>query len=94
MKLIKEYNFEELNSLPSDWTVAVGEKWANNERQQYVNDNDHLFFENGLVIQATIDDQGIIKSGRLNTKDRFYFTYGKVEVIAKLQKGKGTLPTI
>ena len=93
MKLIKHYDFAHLTKLPEDWTVAVGEKWSNNELQQYVNSEENLFFRDGLVIKATLED-GIIKSGRLHTKNKFKFKYGLVEVIAKIPSGKGTWPAI
>lgn len=93
MKLLKHYDFTTMNTLHPDWTVQVGEKWANNEVQQYVHDSEHLFFDQGLVIQATYND-GIVKSARLNTKDNFFFTYGKIEVTAKIPSGRGTWPAI
>lgn len=93
MKLIQEYDFTKMTTLPNDWTVAVGEKWANNEVQQYVNDSDHLYFDNGLVLQATYDGS-VVKSARIHTRDKFYFTYGRIDTVAKIPKGKGTWPAI
>lgn len=93
MKLIKQYDFTTMTSLPSDFNVQVGEKWANNEVQQYVDDSDHLFFQDGLVLQATYDGS-VVRSARINTKGHFAFTYGKIEVTAKIPKGKGTWPAI
>jgi beta-glucanase (GH16 family) len=94
MKLIKQYDFTKMTRLDPDWNVAVGEKWANNELQQYVHDSDHIFFDNGLVLQATKDEDGIIKSARIHTKDNFFFKYGKIDVTAKVPSGKGTWPAI
>jgi len=93
MKLFKHYDFTTMTELDSDWTVQVGEKWANHEVQQYVHDSEHLFFNNGLVLQATYDGN-VVKSARLNTRNQFFFTYGKIEVTAKIPKGKGTWPAI
>lgn len=92
-KLIKHYDFTKMNTLDKDWNVAVGEKWANNELQQYVDDINNLYFDDGLHIKATLND-GIIKSSRINTKNNFYFKYGKIEIIAKVPTGIGTWPAI
>ena len=93
MILLKEYDFQTMTELPSDWNVAVGDKWANNEVQHYVNDTDHIFFDDGLVLQATYDGK-VVESARIHTKNNFHFTYGKIEVTAKIPKGKGTWPAI
>ncbi len=93
MKLIKHYDFTNMTELHHDWNVEVGEKWYNNELQQYVNDQNNLYFDEGLIIKATLN-KDIIKSARINTRDNFKFTYGKIEVIAKVPSGKGTWPAI
>lgn len=73
--------------------------WFNNEIQHYTNRTDNAVVENGtLKIKAkkeTFTDQNCTKqytSARLNSK--FAFTYGKVEVRAKLPFGVGTWPAI
>ena len=94
MKLVKHYDFTKDSSINRDeWNIAVGEKWANNELQQYVDSSENLFFDDGLHIKATLKD-GIIKSSRINTKNKFAFKYGKVDIIAKVPKGKGTWPAL
>jgi len=91
---IKHYDFTKMKKLPeSDFNVQTGEKWANNELQQYVNDEEHLFFQNGLVLRATLED-GVYKSARINTKDKFFFQYGRVEITANVPSGKGTWPAL
>lgn len=92
--LIKHYDFTKMTSLPdSDFIILVGEKWPNNELQEYVDSSDNLFFDNGLVIKATFKD-GKYRSARISTRGKFAFKYGKVEIIAKLPKGKGTWPAL
>jgi beta-glucanase (GH16 family) len=94
MKLVKHYNFVDATTLNRDeWNVSVGEKWANKEKQQYVDHSNNLFFDDGLHIQATLED-GVIKSGRINTKHKFSFKYGKIDIVAKVPKGKGTWPAL
>lgn len=95
MKLLKHFDFSNDKSLDRNyWNVAVGEKWANNEIQQYVDSEDNIFFDqDGLHLRA-INDQGVIKSARINTKDKFYFQHGKIEFTCKVPKGKGTWPAV
>lgn len=91
MRLIKHYDFTIMQSLDlSEWNIEIGEKWANNERQHYVDHPENLYFDNGLVIKATVDENQVVKSARINTKSKFYFKYGKIDIIAKIPKGKGT----
>ena len=76
-----------------------GDSWFNGEIQHYTDRLDNTYVEDGimnLVAKAeTFIDQGVTKnytSARLNSK--FAFTYGRVEVRAKLPTGVGTWPAI
>ncbi len=93
MKLIKHYDFSNMDRLHKDWNVQAGDQWANNELQQYVDDENHIFFDDALVLRATYDD-GIYRSARINTRNNFCFQYGRIEVVAKIPDGKGTWPAI
>jgi len=73
--------------------------WYNGEIQHYTNRTANSVVENGILKiiakKEIFSDQGYIKthtSARLNAK--FAFTYGKVEVRAKLPRGVGTWPAI
>ncbi len=79
--------------------IPNGNSWFNGEIQHYTNRIDNSFVENGVLKivakKETFNDQGITKthtSARLNSK--FAFTYGKVEIRAKLPFGVGTWPAI
>lgn len=76
-----------------------GGSWYNGEVQHYTNRTDNSFVEDGLLKivakKETFNDQNVTKqytSARLNSK--FAFTYGRVEVRAKLPFGVGTWPAI
>ena len=76
-----------------------GYNWYNSEQQHYTNRTVNSYVSDGtLKIVAKAEDftdQGHTKqftSARLNSK--FAFTYGKVEVRAKLPTGWGTWPAI
>ncbi|MBI1193777.1 MAG: family 16 glycosylhydrolase [Bacteroidetes bacterium] len=88
---------------PSKWfhqtQLPTPTGWYNGEIQHYTNRLDNAEVSGGtLKVRAkkeTFFDQGVTKqytSARLNSK--FAFTYGRVEVRAKLPSGVGTWPAI
>jgi len=88
---------------PSKWfhqtQLPNGNSWFNNELQHYTNRLDNSYVSDGtlkiVAKKETYTDQGQTKeytSARLNSK--YAFTYGKVEVKAKLPEGVGTWPAI
>lgn len=79
--------------------LPTGTSWYNGEVQHYTNRIINSFLNNGILNivakKEVFTDQGQTKqytSGRLNSK--FAFTYGRVEVRAKLPTGVGTWPAI
>lgn len=79
--------------------LPAGGSWFNGELQHYTDRLDNTFVENGFLNivakRETFRDQGATKdftSARLNSK--FAFTYGRVDVHAKLPRGAGTWPAI
>jgi len=73
--------------------------WFNGELQHYTDRIENSFVENGFLHIAAIEesytDQGLnlnYTSARLNSK--YAFTYGRVEVRARLPFGLGTWPAI
>jgi len=84
----------------SKWEVIVnGRGGGNNELQYYLKENVRI--ENGmLVIEARkekfkgLDGARDFTSAKIRTKNRGDWTYGRIEVRAKLPKGKGIWPAI
>lgn len=79
--------------------IPAGGSWFNGEVQHYTDRIENSYVENGMLhIMAkreTFSDQGVTKeftSARLNSK--FAFTYGRIDVRAKLPLGNGTWPAI
>jgi beta-glucanase (GH16 family) len=79
--------------------LPEGDSWFNGEIQHYTDRIENTFVEDGnlnlVAINETFTDQEVTKeytSARLNSK--FAFTYGRVEVRAKLPTGVGTWPAI
>jgi len=79
--------------------IIGGQNWANGEIQHYTDRNTNSFMVNGalkiLAKKETYTNEGVTKqytSARLNSK--FAFTYGKVEIKAKMPFGVGTFPAL
>lgn len=95
---------DEFNSgvSPDDakWTYDIGtgsNGWGNNESQFYTNRPTNVSIDNGVLrirAQRESFSGSNFTSARIKTQNRFSFTYGKVEVRAKLPTGRGTWPAI
>ncbi|WP_440713847.1 glycoside hydrolase family 16 protein [Gordonia sp. FQ] len=73
------------------WNYETGGGgWGNNEKQTYTNSrqNSRLDGQGNLLIQAR-NDGGNWTSARLNTFDKFTFTYGTLTARMKMPMGKG-----
>ena len=89
----------------TNWTAETippnNGSWWNNEVQHYTDRLDNAYISDGtLKIVAKKEDFTIdnstkaYTSARLISKDKYEFTYGRVEVRAKLPAGQGTWPAI
>jgi hypothetical protein len=77
------------------WTYDLGAGgWGNGELQTYTNDSENVIVENGsLKIKAKVNGAAYT-SARLKSQGLYAFTYGRVEVRAKLPASQGTWPAI
>lgn len=87
----------------SKWSYDIGNGcpdlcgWGNGEKQYYTNRTDNVKVENGVlkIIAKKENHKGAeYTSAKLLTKGKFDFTYGRVDVRAKLPSGSGTWPAI
>ena len=100
MTLLKAEEFSSAAINDANWTFEVGDGcpncgWGNNELEYYTNQN--AFIQDGyLIIKAKIENKGGkgYTSARMITKDKFDFTYGRIDVRAILPKGQGMWPAI
>lgn len=103
-RLIWSDEFDDNGAVDSDkWfhqtLLPSGGSWYNGELQHYTNRIDNTYVEDGklkiVAKRESFTDQNVHKnftSARLNSK--FAFTYGKVEISAKLPTGVGTWPAL
>lgn len=92
-----EFNYEGAPD-PAKWKYEVG-MLRNNESQFYTPDRrENARVENGvLVITALAErwqDRADYTSASLTTRGKFDFTYGKVEIRARVPAGRGTWPAL
>ena len=92
-KLVWQDEFNGKNLDESKWNVLTRETSKHGELQYYVPDEVYLYNGN-LRLQSSKRDFGSqhYTSGRLDTKDKFSFTYGRIEIKGKLPVGKGLWP--
>ncbi|MCY7420966.1 MAG: family 16 glycosylhydrolase [Chitinophagaceae bacterium] len=83
---------------PTKWGYDLGgDGWGNSELQYYTNRAENAIVQGGILkIKALKETFGgrIYTSARLLSLNKFAFTYGKVEVRAKIPSGVGTWPAI
>ena len=82
----------------SNWTYEQGGNgWGNNELENYTDRKQNSFISNGnLIIEARSESYngGQYTSARMITKNKKTFTYGRVDIRAKLPKTKGIWPAL
>jgi len=80
----------------SAWAYDLGAGgWGNGELQTYTDNAENVSVADGVLkITAKADGSGGYTSARLKTQGLYEFTYGRVDVRAKLPTGGGTWPAI
>lgn len=105
-ELVWEDNFDVAGSLDDEkWhhqtqVIVPGVGWANGEEQHYTDRSENSFVDSDgflhiVAKKETFTDQNLTKdytSARLNSK--FAFTYGRVDIRAKMPIEKGTWPAL
>ena len=82
------------------WNYEIGNGsggWGNNELEYYTNSPKNVFVSNGnLIIEARKEAISGFQysSARITTQNKKTFTYGRVDIRAKLPKGKGIWPAL
>ncbi len=85
---------------PTKWGYDIGtgsNGWGNNELEFYTNRSENSYVSNGtlkIVAKKENYSGSTFTSARLLTQNKFAFTYGRVEVSAKIPAGVGSWPAI
>ncbi|MFK7807230.1 MAG: family 16 glycosylhydrolase [Saprospiraceae bacterium] len=85
---------------PEFWNYDLGtgdNGWGNNESQTYTDSPENVIVEDGVLKITAIAEElngSSYTSSRIQTYQKFEFTYGRVEARAKLPTGGGTWPAI
>ena len=83
---------------PAKWGYDLGAGgWGNSELQYYTSRPENVLVQGGVLKVKAIKENYLgspYTSVRLLSKDKFAFTYGKVEIRAKLPAGVGTWPAV
>ncbi|RYY93039.1 MAG: glycosyl hydrolase family protein, partial [Chitinophagaceae bacterium] len=96
-----EFNSNSLNS--TFWSNQNGDGcpalcgWGNNELEYYTDRPENLFFQDGkLVIEARPEAFGgkNYTSSKILTSGKKAFRYGRIDIRAKLPRGKGIWPAL
>lgn len=80
----------------NSWKYDLGASgWGNNELQNYTSSSINSFISNGnLVIEARKESNGTYTSARMLTAGKKEFALGRIDIRAKLPKGKGIWPAL
>jgi beta-glucanase (GH16 family) len=92
-----EFNDNSINT--NNWGFDIGNNngWGNNELEYYTDRTQNAFVSAGnLIIEARNEvlNGKNYTSARMLTKGKKVFTYGRVDIRAKLPKGKGIWPAL
>ncbi len=83
---------------PKIWSYDIGngsDGWGNQELEYYTDRNENSYVDNGILKIKVIKEEyngRSYTSARLKTQGKFKFTYGRVEVRAKMPAEVGTWP--
>jgi beta-glucanase (GH16 family) len=77
------------------WAFELGAGgWGNNELQSYTNSPNNAFVTDGKLNIVAIKNGSAYTSARMITKGKKEFTYGRIDIRAKMPFGKGIWPAL
>ena len=95
LKWSDEFQLPALNTTVWNYELGKNNGWGNNELQEYTNSVENVNLESGyLNITALNPVPNSYTSGRITTQGKKEFTYGKMEIRAKLPEGQGIWPAL
>lgn len=100
-KLLFCDDFSSPNLDRSKWNVRITGEVFNDEQQAYIDSHETIYIQNNQLVLhpryrpgfTTADGQQFdFISGRINTREKFHFTYGSASARIKLPAGAGLWP--
>ena len=77
------------------WDYSTGGNgWGNGEAQNYTNTRVNSYVADGVLTLRAVNKGGLWTSARLKTQYKAEWTYGYIEIRARLPKGTGTWPAL
>jgi hypothetical protein len=90
----EEFTTFALNTTIWNYEQGAG-GWGNNELQTYTSSSDNVYLDSGYLHITALNPAGTnYTSGRINTFGKKEFTYGRIDIRAKLPEGKGIWPAL
>lgn len=77
-----------------DTVDYIGNGWGNGEEQTYTNSTDNVIVEDGSLKINVYKTTTGYTSGRIKTKGKKEFTYGRIDIRAKLPTVQGSWPAL
>ncbi|MBA2679354.1 MAG: glycoside hydrolase family 16 protein [Ktedonobacteraceae bacterium] len=90
-RIVWSDNFTGVNLDASKWNVVNAPSWNKGEWESYSSNNVSLNHDS-LLLKSDNANNGYT-SGEVNTFQRYTFTYGRVDIQAKLPHGQGIWPS-
>ena len=94
-----EFNGAELSS--ANWNYDLGNGcavgicgWGNGEKQEYTNDQANIKLDNGKLVITATSQNTAYRSARINSKGKQSTALGRIDIRARLPKGKGIWPAL
>lgn len=95
MSLVWSDEFNGASISSDNWTFETGGGgWGNNELETYTNAPNNAFVEGGKLNIVATKLYSIYNSARMITKGKKEFTYGRIDIRAKLPYGQGIWPAL
>lgn len=95
MQLLWSDEFNGTSVSLDSWTFELGAGgWGNNELQSYTSSSNNAFVTDGKLNIVAIKSGSSFTSARMVTKGKKEFTYGRIDIRAKMPVGKGIWPAL
>jgi Glycosyl hydrolases family 16/Calx-beta domain len=101
MQLIWSDDFSGTQLNTKNWAYDLGNGcsvgicgWGNNELQTYTKDPANIQVANGVVTITALNNVGNYTSARIKTQGNVNVQYGRIDVRARLPRGRGIWPAI